>query len=494
MSSQQPPNPWFNAINYNPNFFTTSTVGITLAYANSNYLRITSGTNPISYSSTTTFNGSVNTLGNLLVNTGGIISYSGYNFDFYASTYSAIANTMTFRCINGSGVVLNALTLSGNVGGGTFSGNAYSSSNVTNTGTTTSGVNHIPFLASAGSSVQALYTDSASRLTYNPATNAFVVGGGVNGSIAVAGTASTLSVAGTGTAFSTPNASAVNLGTAALSAGSLALTAPTNTFIVSNGSTADMTIQTALTTGGGINLYPSQFGTNKLALGATGVMTYGGNTVNLGTASLSSGSITTSGGTFAMSTNSGTAYISATGTNAAITLLTPVGSPGIFFYPSGVGAMVVSSTQINNTVNLTLPTSGVAPVGGQLGYSTPVQTFAGTSLATATVRVLATFTSIPAGVYMLTGNATYICSTAGTATQINCGFSSSSTAYTTSGQLAISNNITFQTVATLAQAYFPSGTVLNLTTATTFYFITSWTQGNTAAFTVGGYAQITRIG
>ena len=59
MTSQQPPKPWFNAINYNPDFFISGagSGGISLAYANANYLRITSGSNPISSAATTTFNG-----------------------------------------------------------------------------------------------------------------------------------------------------------------------------------------------------------------------------------------------------------------------------------------------------------------------------------------------------------------------------------------------------------------------------------------------------
>jgi len=76
MSSNIPPVPWFNSINYNPQFFSTgSGAGITLAYANGNYLRISSGSNPISSATTTTFSGSVNTVGNALFNTGGIECY-----------------------------------------------------------------------------------------------------------------------------------------------------------------------------------------------------------------------------------------------------------------------------------------------------------------------------------------------------------------------------------------------------------------------------------
>ena len=495
MSSNIPPVPWFNSINYNPQFFSTgSGAGITLAYANANYLRISSGSNPISSSATTTFSGSVNTIGNALFNTGGIISYntSTYNFDFYASTYSAITNSMSFRCINGAGVVLTALTLNGNVGGSSFSGNAYSSTYVANTGTTANAVNHIPFYPSPASSTgQPLYTDSASHLTYNPSTNALVVGGGTNGSISVTGTTSTLSVAGTGTAISTPNANSVTFGTASLTSGNMTMN---GTQIA--GTNTSLTILTPLTTGGPIAIFPQSLSTNQLTCGTTGTLQYGGNTVNFSTAALNVGAITTSGATLNMTTNTGTAYISATGTNAAITLLTPVGSPGIFFYPSGVGAMSVSSTQISNNVNLTLPTSGVAPVGGQLGYSTAIQTFTATALASGTVRVLATFTSIPAGVYLLTGNSVYTCSTSGTVTQFGTGFSTSSITFG-SGQIGISNNINISTQTVVAGAisnYFNSSTVLNLTTATTFYFITAWAQGATSAFSVGGNAQITRIG
>ena len=58
MSSQTPPNPWFNQINYNPDFFSnSSSTGITLGYLNANYLKITAGSNPISSSTTTTFSG-----------------------------------------------------------------------------------------------------------------------------------------------------------------------------------------------------------------------------------------------------------------------------------------------------------------------------------------------------------------------------------------------------------------------------------------------------
>ena len=59
MSSQLPPNPWFNTINYNQTFFPSSSAstGITLSYANSNYLRISAGSNPVSNATTTTFSG-----------------------------------------------------------------------------------------------------------------------------------------------------------------------------------------------------------------------------------------------------------------------------------------------------------------------------------------------------------------------------------------------------------------------------------------------------
>ena len=86
------------------------------------------------------------------------------------------------------------------------------------------------------------------------------------------------------------SASIVNLGTATLTIGALGLSAATNTFITATASTADITIQTQATTGGGINLFPQNSSLNKLTIGPTGIMTYGGNTVTLTSAALNCGS------------------------------------------------------------------------------------------------------------------------------------------------------------------------------------------------------------
>lgn len=92
---------------------------------------------------------------------------------------------------------------------------------VNNTGVTTGAAASIPFLTNAASTIgQIVYTDSNGHFTYSPGTNTLRVGGTTNGAITVVGTASSLSVAGTGTAISTPNATAINFGTADVTGGS----------------------------------------------------------------------------------------------------------------------------------------------------------------------------------------------------------------------------------------------------------------------------------
>ena len=61
MSSQIQPLPWFNGIQYNPKFFSATSSSITLSYANSHYLLISSGSNPVSNATSTTFTNAVTT-------------------------------------------------------------------------------------------------------------------------------------------------------------------------------------------------------------------------------------------------------------------------------------------------------------------------------------------------------------------------------------------------------------------------------------------------
>ena len=61
MTSSVPPNPWYNGIIYNPDFFKSNTDTITIAYANATYLRRIG--NPTSIATLTTFTGSVSVQG-----------------------------------------------------------------------------------------------------------------------------------------------------------------------------------------------------------------------------------------------------------------------------------------------------------------------------------------------------------------------------------------------------------------------------------------------
>jgi len=105
MSSQTPPSPWFNHINYNSQCFSSGSSFITLPYANANYLRITNGSTPISNSTSTTFNGvivpSASTLP-MIVNSRPSIGYTytgtstfTFNSSVLSSSFISISSGMS---------------------------------------------------------------------------------------------------------------------------------------------------------------------------------------------------------------------------------------------------------------------------------------------------------------------------------------------------------------------------------------------------------------
>ena len=66
MTSVPPPKYYFNGIQYNSNFFTSSTSGITMDYGNSHYLARTGA--PTSIASNTYFTGDLNISGQTVFN------------------------------------------------------------------------------------------------------------------------------------------------------------------------------------------------------------------------------------------------------------------------------------------------------------------------------------------------------------------------------------------------------------------------------------------
>ena len=165
MSSQTPPNPWFNAINYNPNFFTASvsTAGVSSAYVNANFLKSSAGSNPISYATLTTFLNSI-VLGNTT------ILQTGVNLDI---RNNSVASTMTVRLNNGASLAQTVMSLNG-LGNNTsaFYGNSTTSTTASNVAISdVSAINgSYNLLMAVGSSSSTLAVNGTSSLLYNPST------------------------------------------------------------------------------------------------------------------------------------------------------------------------------------------------------------------------------------------------------------------------------------------------------------------------------------
>ena len=454
MTSQQPPKPWFNAINYNPDFFISGagSGGISLAYANANYLRITSGSNPISSAATTTFNGQ-------------LIATSNPN------SIVSIANTVALSPITTGIIYLTGVDSS--VGG-----------------------NYV------------MRTDINSHIQFACGTNSLNLGisGGANGNINMYGASCALTIPTcTGTAISVPlgkiSGASLTSTTGLISSGNNILFTGTtvSSSVIYSSNTADsiiyqgppsLTYGHVFTTNAGgsgpaLTIYPTGASTAQITINSP---------LSITSSTTTTGNIYLNGPSSFILNNIGTA-----GQNLSVG--TVFGGGGLFLQAQGQNSMVITGTTITNYMNTTLPIAGVVPTAGQLGYTNTIPFYPGTALASNTVRLLATFTNIPVGTYLFTGCASYVCTTAGTTTQIGCGFSNSSTAYQLpntgiAGQLGTSNNLTTSTQTFTASGvteYLNSSTVVTLTAITTVYFLTYWTQLATSAFTVGGNAQYTRI-
>jgi len=126
MSSQTPPNPWFNTINYNPAFFSSASGGtVTLSYINGNFLRSTGASTTSSCLITNFTNGSINLNGvsgtlTIPANTGTAISVPNGNIQAktLTTTGTLILSSATAATINTSTLAafLNINTATGGTG------------------------------------------------------------------------------------------------------------------------------------------------------------------------------------------------------------------------------------------------------------------------------------------------------------------------------------------------------------------------------------------
>ncbi len=202
--------------------------------------------------------------------------------------------------------------------------------------------------------------------------------------------------------------------------------------------------------------------------------------------------MTYGGSTFYINATAAAIYNNNSG--GSITLNTPNAGGNVYINSNNVAGMTVSSSAIVLSLNTTLPTLGVAPAVGQLGYFNSTNV-ALSSLLSGSVRIVSTYTSLAAGTYILNGSFAYTCTTAGTISQIGCGFSTSNLSFASTGPFWLSNNLNLATqtfAVNAAVSYMNSTCTVTLLTATTFYFIGTWIGGS-GAFNAGGSSSYTRI-
>lgn len=163
MSSIQPPVYYFNGINYNSQFFnTSSTSGISQNFANANYLSkvlTTTSTSP-----STTFNNLV-TVGNTA------LTQSAGLFDIYDQTNTG---SMTVRLNNNLGIPQTILNLNTS-GLSTFNGTSTNSSN-TNVLPVASGVLYLTGVNNTLQNYYQLNTDSSGHISFATGTNTLQLG------------------------------------------------------------------------------------------------------------------------------------------------------------------------------------------------------------------------------------------------------------------------------------------------------------------------------
>ena len=527
MSTNNPPTFYFPNIDFNDSFYIPTSTGISLSYANANYLS-RQGT-ATSIATSTTFNNSV-TIGNTTITQSGnnLILTNGSNIaltltnaantsflsGYSTQSYLNSISTGIMYLVGLSGTASGAYNLQtdssghlsfacgtntlniGTSGGANGNLNLYGQGVLTipaTTGTAISAPNgniSAATLTTTGDLIFAGTTNTINTSTltgilniqtmtggsgyinFNPQNvNTFQVGlaaissnvlhymGGVvsmsattptittasNGNFNISSQASTggsiiisprtlstnqltLSNAGImtygGNTINATNASTVNFGTATLDIGALGLTAATNTFITATASTADITIQTQPITGGGINLFPQSSSLNKLSIGSTGIMTYGGNTVTLTSAALNCGSQIYMTGTSINRTinnvfynlndsttfsNDGRIYASGTFifyeglVNNGSHSFTTRDNVGVASTPLQItSAGVVILPPLNLTNNSFLPTTYSAiPTINQLGGSSQITFTAAQTVSTGTAKSLGSIITPAGGTYII---------------------------------------------------------------------------------------------
>jgi hypothetical protein len=168
---------------------------------------------------------------------------------------------------------------------------------------------------------------------------------------------------------------------------------------------------------------------------------------------------------------------------------------------SKTNGVALSGTNIftgNNTFNnnITLPTSGVAPIDGQLGW-TYFGTLGVTTLGASTYKTVVTSPTLSIGTYIFTGSVIFVCTTAGTTNGIGGGFSDTQGQFATSAtQLATSTNYTIATITfpiNASRNTYNGSCVISVTTPKVYYLIAYYVQGASVALSVAGQASFTRI-
>jgi len=430
MSSQTPPNPWFNTINYNPAFFSSASGGtVTLSYVNSNFLRITSGSNPISSATTTTF-------------TGQLIATAS------SSSVISNANNVAMIPISTGIIYLTGVT-------------AFTTSNYP------------------------LITDSLGHISFLTGTNSLNVGisGSANGNLNLYGTGGTLTIpASTGTAISVPNG---NISAATLTTTGNLLLSNVNPTINTTTLAAPLNISTMTGGTGYINFYPQNTFTFQVAANGCSFiktcdfgagLTMSAGAANFNTSTVTCGPLTAS--SVYIGTNTDTTGQAEIRLYPSIWMDTVTANTWRFYNNNGIGQyifynnnvanMAISGTAITNFVNLTLPTVySAVPTTAQLG-GTILSTFTSAqTISTGVFKSLGSITTPTGGTYIINLSVSIVATAAVVLSRHVIEASPSSTVF--------NNNISQQQayesismVSTNGQVYTTSYTI-QVTTSTTIF-------------------------
>jgi hypothetical protein len=209
MTSYVPPNPWYNGIIYNPEFFSNNTDTITISYANATYLRRIG--NPTSIATLTTFTGSLSvqgslqfvdatsmnsaytgagtlngsyTLANLTINSSGKITAisNGSVAVPNLSQVLAVGNSAGSNDIDmNTRSITNATAMTATTFNGALNGNASSATQINTTNNNNNATHYLTFTDTA-TGLQNLHTNSG--ITCNPNTDtitATTFNGALNG-------------------------------------------------------------------------------------------------------------------------------------------------------------------------------------------------------------------------------------------------------------------------------------------------------------------------